>query len=66
MTLADRVAIVTGAGTGIGKATALALARAGARARAVRGRSLDFTREVPARTPACRRHAGAAHLTAIE
>jgi NAD(P)-dependent dehydrogenase (short-subunit alcohol dehydrogenase family) len=30
MTLADRVAIVTGAGTGIGKAAALALARAGA------------------------------------
>lgn len=30
MSLADRVAIVTGAGNGIGKATALALARAGA------------------------------------
>src|SRR3989442_15615297 len=30
MTLADRVAIVTGAGQGIGKATALALAQAGA------------------------------------
>jgi NAD(P)-dependent dehydrogenase (short-subunit alcohol dehydrogenase family) len=30
MSLADRVAIVTGAGTGIGKAAALALARAGA------------------------------------
>jgi NAD(P)-dependent dehydrogenase (short-subunit alcohol dehydrogenase family) len=31
MTLADRVAIVTGAGRGIGKATALALAEAGSR-----------------------------------
>src|SRR5438445_12563247 len=30
MTLADHVAIVTGAGNGIGSATALALARAGA------------------------------------
>jgi len=35
MTLADCVAIVTGAGTGIGKATALALARAGAHVAAV-------------------------------
>jgi NAD(P)-dependent dehydrogenase (short-subunit alcohol dehydrogenase family) len=35
MTLADRVAIVTGAGTGIGKATALALAKAGAHVAAV-------------------------------
>jgi NAD(P)-dependent dehydrogenase (short-subunit alcohol dehydrogenase family) len=35
MTLADRVAIVTGAGTGIGKATALTLARAGAHVAAV-------------------------------
>jgi NAD(P)-dependent dehydrogenase (short-subunit alcohol dehydrogenase family) len=35
MTVADRVAIVTGAGTGIGKATALALARAGAHVAAV-------------------------------
>jgi NAD(P)-dependent dehydrogenase (short-subunit alcohol dehydrogenase family) len=35
MTLADRIAIVTGAGTGIGKATALALARAGAHVAAV-------------------------------
>jgi len=35
MTLADRVAIVTGAGQGIGKATALALAQAGAHVAAV-------------------------------
>ena len=35
MTLADCVAIVTGAGTGIGKATALTLARAGAHVAAV-------------------------------
>jgi NAD(P)-dependent dehydrogenase (short-subunit alcohol dehydrogenase family) len=35
MILADRVAIVTGAGTGIGKATALALAGAGAHVAAV-------------------------------
>src|SRR2546422_4230431 len=35
MTLADRVAIVTGAGNGIGSATALALARAGAQGAAV-------------------------------
>jgi NAD(P)-dependent dehydrogenase (short-subunit alcohol dehydrogenase family) len=35
MILADRVAIITGAGNGIGKATALALARAGAHVAAV-------------------------------
>jgi len=35
MTLADHVAIVTGAGNGIGSATALALARAGAHVAAV-------------------------------
>ena len=36
MSMADRIAIVTGAGTGVGKAAALALAGAGLARRALR------------------------------